>query len=241
MVKAEAYLSPARGGKNLIFDAKDNIEFTANGKVQINSRELIATNQSTTRINAKKTRISGTNLDLAGATNIVLKTPKGSIKVKKITGRDVDWAAACFAGTSVGGEALTGGVNRRGSDIYTNVNRTEEDVTISSTGFFQALDDISNAIKESDRDGINQGMNDLEQMVLKMTEVTAKVGASLRVMEVETEILEDTKLQLKTALSDVEDVDYAEAVTNMKKKLLSLEAAQSSFAQISRLSLFDYI
>ena len=57
----------------------------------------------------------------------------------------------------------------------------------------------------------------------------------------ETEILEDTKLQLKTALSDVEDVDYAEAVTNMKKKLLSLEAAQSSFAQISRLSLFDYI
>tara|TARA_B100001287_G_scaffold275111_1_gene281989 strand:+ start:346 stop:1272 length:927 start_codon:yes stop_codon:yes gene_type:complete len=132
-------------------------------------------------------------------------------------------------------------INRPGSDIYTNVNRTEEDGTISSTGFFQALDDISNAIKESDRDGINQGMNDLEQMVLKMTEVTAKVGASLRVMEVETEILEDTKLQLKTALSDVEDVDYAEAVTNMKKKLLSLEAAQSSFAQISRLSLFDYI
>ena len=103
-------------GKNIIFDAKENIEFTANsGKVQINSRELIATNQSTTRINAKKTRISGTNLDLAGATNIVLKTPKGSIKVKKITGRDVDWAAACFAGTSVGGDALTGGVNRRGS------------------------------------------------------------------------------------------------------------------------------
>ena len=105
-------------GKNIIFDAKENIEFTANsGKVQINSRELIATNQSTTRINAKKTRISGTNLDLAGATNIILKTPKGSIKVKKIIGRDVDWAAACFAGTSVGGDALTGGVNRRGSGV----------------------------------------------------------------------------------------------------------------------------
>ena len=109
---------PVKDRKNIIFDAKANIEFTANsGKVQINSRELIATNQSTTRINEKKTRISGTNLDLAGATNIVLKTPKGSIKVKKITGRDVDWAAACFAGTSVGVEALTGGVNRRGSGV----------------------------------------------------------------------------------------------------------------------------
>ena len=94
-------------GKNIIFDAKENIELTANGKVQINSRELIATNQTTTRINAKKTRISGTNLDLDGGTNIVLKTPKGSIKVKRITGRDVDWAAACFANTSVSSSALT--------------------------------------------------------------------------------------------------------------------------------------
>ena len=93
-------------GKNIVFDAKENIELTANGKVQINSRELIATNQTTTRINAKKTRISGRNLDLAGATNIVLKTPKGSIKVKRITGRDVDWAAAVFANTTVPPSAL---------------------------------------------------------------------------------------------------------------------------------------
>ena len=94
-------------GKNIIFDAKENIEFTANsGKVQINSRELIATNQTTTRINAKKTRISGRNLDVAGKTNITLITPKGPIKVKRITGRDVDWAAAVFANTSVPTSAL---------------------------------------------------------------------------------------------------------------------------------------
>ena len=93
-------------GKNIIFDAKENIELTANGKVQINSRELIATNQTTTRINAKKTRISGRNLDVAGKTNITLITPKGPIKVKRITGRDVDWAAAVFANTSVPTSAL---------------------------------------------------------------------------------------------------------------------------------------
>ena len=59
------------------------------------------------------------------------------------------------------------------------------------------MDDISTAIKESDRAGINQGMNDLEQMGLKNDGSNSKVGASLRVMEVETEILEDTKLQQK--------------------------------------------
>ena len=41
-----------------------------------------------------------------------------------------------------------------GSDIYTNVNRVNDDGSKSSEGFFQALDDMSTVIKESDRDGI---------------------------------------------------------------------------------------
>ncbi|NBO83280.1 MAG: flagellar hook-associated protein 3, partial [Betaproteobacteria bacterium] len=37
------------------------------------------------------------------------------------------------------------------------------------------------------------------------------------------------------------DVDYAEAVTRMQKEMLGLQAAQSSFAQLSKMSLFNYI
>jgi flagellar hook-associated protein 3 FlgL len=39
----------------------------------------------------------------------------------------------------------------------------------------------------------------------------------------------------------VEDLDYAKAITEMNKQVLSLEAAQSSFAKISQLTLFDYL
>jgi len=39
----------------------------------------------------------------------------------------------------------------------------------------------------------------------------------------------------------VKDVDYTEAITQMNKDMLALEAAQSSFAKISQLNLFDYI
>jgi flagellar hook-associated protein 3 FlgL len=42
-------------------------------------------------------------------------------------------------------------------------------------------------------------------------------------------------------LSQVEDLDYATAVTELSAELLSMEAAQSSFAKISQLSLFNYI
>jgi len=54
-------------------------------------------------------------------------------------------------------------------------------------------------------------------------------------------VLEENRLQLKTVLSQIEDLDYTEAVTEMQKKMMALQASQSSFAQISRLNLFEYI
>ena len=53
------------------------------GKITLDSSELVATTQNTTRINARKTRISGSNLDIDGASNVTLITPKGAIKVKR--------------------------------------------------------------------------------------------------------------------------------------------------------------
>ena len=46
---------------------------------------------------------------------------------------------------------------------------------------------------------------------------------------------------MKSTLSQVEDTDYTEAITKMNKDILALQAAQSSFAKIAQLSLFDYI
>ena len=93
-------------GRNIILDADENIELSAGGKVNIDSAELVATTQNTTRINARKTRISGNNIDIGGKTNITLITSKGAIKVKKIVARDVNWATQVFAGTSVPASAL---------------------------------------------------------------------------------------------------------------------------------------
>ena len=50
-----------------------------------------------------------------------------------------------------------------------------------------------------------------------------------------------TALRLKSTLSEIEDLDYAEAVTRMNKEMMALEAAMGSFSKISGLSLFDYI
>ena len=90
-------------GTNIVIDATENVEIIAGGKVTIDSAELIATTQNTTRIHARKTRVSGSNLDIDGGTSLTLFTPRGSIKVKRIKARDIDWAQQVFAGTAAAG------------------------------------------------------------------------------------------------------------------------------------------
>ena len=53
-------------------------------------------------------------------------------------------------------------------------------------------------------------------------------------------INEETILQLQM-VSNIEDLDYSEAVTKMQKDMLALQATQSSFSKISNLTLFNYI
>tara|TARA_B100000927_G_scaffold120478_1_gene97250 strand:- start:73 stop:684 length:612 start_codon:yes stop_codon:yes gene_type:complete len=93
-------------GRNIFLDASENIELTTGGKVEVDSAEFIATTQNTTRINARNTKVSGNNIDIGGSTDITLITPKGSIKVKRIVAREVNWAGAVFANTSVPAAAL---------------------------------------------------------------------------------------------------------------------------------------
>jgi len=102
-----AWCGPCRMVGPIIDELSEEYEGKAIiGKVDIDSAELIATTQNTTRINARKTRVSGNNIDIGGKTNITLITSKGAIKVKKIVARDVNWATQVFAGTAVPSSAL---------------------------------------------------------------------------------------------------------------------------------------
>ena len=48
-------------------------------------------------------------------------------------------------------------------------------------------------------------------------------------------------LQLEQSLSEVQDLDYAEAVSRLNQQLLSLQAAQQAFVKVQGLSLFNYL
>ena len=131
--------------------------------------------------------------------------------------------------------------NRTGTDVFGRVLRETDSGDTVGKGFFEALSDLASGIRDSNTSAINQGIDDLDQASFNIAVATAQVGSEMASVETQREVNEETVLQLRTILSNIEDLDYSEAVTQMQKDMLALQATQSSFSQISNLTLFNYI
>ena len=69
----------------------------------------------------------------------------------------------------------------------------------------------------------------------------ATMGARMNEVQSLQASMSDQDTTLKTALSQIEDVDYASAISQLSKQQLILEAAQKSFVSVSSLSIFNYM
>ena len=139
------------------------------------------------------------------------------------------------------GENRSMPINRTGTDAFVPVNRTAPDGSTQGVGFFNVMDDLIKGVNTSDRPKMQGGLGELDTLLGGLSMARANIGSGLKGIEQQTSVIEDTVLNLKTTLSSVEDLDYASAITKMNQQMLSLEAAQSSFAKISQLNLFNYI
>ncbi len=139
------------------------------------------------------------------------------------------------------GENRTMPINRTGTDAFVPVNRPLPDGTVQGVGFFNAMDDLIKGVNTTNRPKMQGGLSDLDSLLGGLSMARANIGSGLKGIDQQTSVIEDTVLNLKTTLSSVEDLDYASAITKMNQQILSLEAAQSSFAKISQLNLFNYI
>ncbi len=139
------------------------------------------------------------------------------------------------------GEQRTVAINRPGTRAFVSVVRTDSDGVATGTGFFRAIDDLIAGVKAADPTSMQRGLTEMEALHQGVVLAQANSGTDMKVVEQQGSALDETKLTLATALSSVEDLDMAKAITAMQKQMLSLEAAQSSFAKISQMSLFAYL
>jgi flagellar hook-associated protein 3 FlgL len=84
-------------------------------------------------------------------------------------------------------------------------------------------------------------LDDLGAALDKLINAKSDVGGRVKILNNQTSQHEDFILNMQTVLSDIQDLDYAEAISRFNTELLSLQAAQKSFAKVQGLSLFNYL
>ncbi len=81
----------------------------------------------------------------------------------------------------------------------------------------------------------------LDQASDHLLGVRAQVGVRLSTLESSEVSREAMDIDLASSLSDLRDLDYAQALTKMNQQVVGLQAAQLSYTKISGLSLFNYL
>lgn len=139
------------------------------------------------------------------------------------------------------GDQRTLPTNRSGPEVFTRVVRSDGAGQAEGVGFFKALDDLVVAVSSSSQANMQRGNKEVDALIDGLVLAQADIGTDMSNLDQQTMTLEDLTTTIKMNLSSVEDLDYAKAITQMNKQMMSLEAAQSSFSKISQLSLFSYL
>lgn len=88
---------------------------------------------------------------------------------------------------------------------------------------------------------VGQSLVDLDQALGNILDIRADVGARLRGIDEQVAANDGFELQLSQTLSDIRDLDYAEAISRLTQQSFGLEVAQQTFIRIQGLSLFRFL
>lgn len=129
----------------------------------------------------------------------------------------------------------------------------EDEFSISAAGprsLFATLDELITGLESVEDDpasrtllhnSINSVLADLDQASENILRVRAEVGSRLHAIDAEMAGNDDSTLALEGALSHIQDLDYAAAISEFNLKFVGYQAAQQSYVRMQGLSLFNLL
>ncbi|MFT3907075.1 MAG: flagellar hook-associated protein FlgL [Steroidobacteraceae bacterium] len=88
---------------------------------------------------------------------------------------------------------------------------------------------------------LNTALTQLDQAMTHIGSVRSTVGTRLNLIDTTHSSQSNRSLDLQTEISAIRDVDYTTAASALSQQYVGLQAAQQSYASISKLSLFNYL
>lgn len=120
----------------------------------------------------------------------------------------------------------------------TNAEDAEDQVFLP---IFNVLSGIIQDIKNDDPGALNQRLGELEDALDGLLNARAEVGAKLHRVALAEERLKDLHLNLNKMLSNIQDIDVAEAIVNLKNEENGYRVALAVGARIIQPTLVDFL
>ncbi len=126
-------------------------------------------------------------------------------------------------------------------DTFTVSRSRTEDIFTTMRDLIDTLEGTTATNEAQLNTNIARVLQQLDHTEEHMLQVRAEVGVRLSSLDTAEASREDQKVELNRMRSELEDLDYAEAITRMNQQLIGLQAAQASYTRIAQLSLFNYL
>ncbi|AWH33145.1 flagellar hook-associated protein FlgL [Stenotrophomonas sp. SAU14A_NAIMI4_8] len=168
-------------------------------------------------------------------------------------------AADTYEVLDAGGTLVGNGTMKSGDDLVVNGVRLHIDgkpaagdsfsVTPSSSrDIFGTLDSLIGALEADtgtpqtlavQQNALQSSLRDVARAAERMIDARASGGAQLKALDNAADMRESNGVTLKTTLSQMRDLDYADALSQYQLENTALQAAQTLFAQMQQMSLFN--
>jgi len=108
-------------------------------------------------------------------------------------------------------------------------------------GIITALIDLEKALRADDTQGISIAGERINDLAAEVTRIQGVIGARAQAMSSKRLQMEDASITTEVLLSDVRDIDYASAVTELQSSLSQMQASLQSSSMVLNLSLLDFL
>ena len=178
-------------------------------------------------------------LTFTSATTFTVNDDTAGTAVPPASWNYVDGQALTFNGmqTAITGAPASG-------DTFTIQPATRQDLFATLDKLATALETAADQPPASTaqfNQAMANGLAELDQGLDHLTGIRAKIGARMNALDDQQNTNGDFAVHLQQTISDIGDLDYAEAATRLSQETLVLQAAQQSFIKIQGLSLFNYM
>ncbi|QVW34841.1 flagellar hook-associated protein FlgL [Geobacter sulfurreducens] len=111
----------------------------------------------------------------------------------------------------------------------------------TGTDIIGVFDNLITALGANDQTAVQAELPNLEDALSQVLSTRTDLGARMNRLEGQKNVIEEMKFSLTKVLSDKQDVDFMQVISDLTKQQTAFEAAIAASGKISQISLLDYL